>query len=369
MPVTSHQQLLLDAGEQPCSAEWCPDAAAASVLAVGTYQLDEASRQRLGKLLMYRLVPPDGDSSAPPQLLPLSSLALPGIFDLRWHPRSAMPQLAAALADGSVRLLAFGKSLEGGGSSGSDSSAAAAPPEATVVPGGEEAAEGMAVSVDYARAAGFEGEQLVTSFSSGQLQLWQAAPAGLTSLASWQAHQLEAWAAAFDYWNPSLIHSGGDDCAYRLWDSRQGFDAPAWQSSKAHGAGVCCASSSPHREHLVCTGSYDDRLRLWDVRSPKRPLQRAEVNTGGGVWRAKWHPSNPELLLAACMYNGFAVLRAAAAESGGLEILESYEHASGSLSYGADWCRDEAAAGGSGASLAATASFYDRQLHLWSYCA
>lgn len=93
-----------------------------------------------------------------------------------------------------------------------------------------------------------------------------------------------------------------------------------------------------------------------------------QVGTGGGVWRAKWHPSNPELLLAACMYNGFAVLRAAAGEAAGLEILDTYEHASGSLSYGADWCRHEAAAGGSGgASLAATASFYDRQLHLWSY--
>lgn len=113
----------------------------------------------------------------------------------------------------------------------------------------------------------------------------QAAPAGLTSLATWQAHQLEAWAAAFDHWNPSLIHSGGDDCAYRLWDSRQGFDAPTWQSSKVHGAGVCCVSSSPHREHLVCTGSYDDHLRLWDVRSPHRPLLQAEVGgqRAGGV--------------------------------------------------------------------------------------
>ncbi len=96
------------------------------------------------------------------------------------------------------------------------------------------------------------------------------------------------------------------------------------------------------------------------------PTHSPQINTGGGVWRAKWHPTNPELLLAACMYNGFAVLRAAVGEAAGLEILESYEHASGSLSYGADWCRDEGAAG-SGASLAATASFYDRQLHLWSY--
>ena len=184
MPVVSHQQLLLDAGEQPCSAEWCPEAAAASVLAVGTYQLDEASQQRLGKLLIYRLAAPDGDSSAPrqpPQLVPLSSLQLPGIFDLRWHPRSAMPQLAAALADGSLRLMAFGEGLtgsSGGGGGGGSGNDVAAPPAATVVPGGDEAVEGMAVSVDYARAAGCEGEQLVASFSSGQLQLWQVGSRG-----------------------------------------------------------------------------------------------------------------------------------------------------------------------------------------------
>ena len=99
----------------------------------------------------------------------------------------------------------------------------------------------------------------------------------MASLATWQAHSLEAWAAATDCWHPWLLHSGGDDAAYRLWDTRQGFNAPAWQSAKAHSAGVCCAASSPHQERLACTGSYDDHLRLWDLRAPQRPVKAAEV--------------------------------------------------------------------------------------------
>ena len=91
-----------------------------------------------------------------------------------------------------------------------------------------------------------------------------------------------------------------------------------------------------------------------------------QVNTGGGVWRAKWHPTDPRLLLAACMYNGFAVLQVdGRAEAGEPTVVSTYEHAEGSLSYGADWCREAPAAGSGCGSLAATASFYDRQLHLW----
>lgn len=196
----------------------------------------------------------------------------------------------------------------------------------------------------------------------------QATPTSMASLAVWQAHQLEAWAAATDAWHPSLLHSGGDDCAYRLWDIRQGFKAPAWQSSKAHGAGVCCVASSPYQEHYSVTGSYDDRLRLWDLRAPQRPVQLAEVNMGGGVWRTKWHPTDARLLLAACMYNGFAVLRVDGT-SQDLSIAATYEHKPGALSYGADWCREALSLGSSSkggcGSLAATCSFYDRQLHLW----
>ena len=52
--------------------------------------------------------------------------------------------------------------------------------------------------------------------------------------------------------------------------------------------------------------SYDERVLLWDIRSLRRPVKETVV--GGGVWRVKWHPVNPELMATACMHNGFQIL-------------------------------------------------------------
>jgi hypothetical protein len=191
-------------------AEWCPHPAALSALALGTYQLDESSQQRVGRLHMYRLERPEaaaaGADEAAQQALPpppplrlsqLSALDLPGIFDLRWHPTSAMPQLAAALADGSVRLLDFGAELASGGSGD-----AGASPRVTQLPGGEEAAQGMAVSLDYSRCPSCPGEQLAVSFSSGELQLFQVGRSPHVHAAG-LAHMLDAGPSTPPHHNPT----------------------------------------------------------------------------------------------------------------------------------------------------------------------
>lgn len=180
-------------------AEWCPQPAAARLLAVGTYQLDEASQTRQGGLHFFALHSEGaagGAAAAAPGAAPthgqrLAQVAcfdLPGVFDLRWHPRSAMPTLAAALADGSVRVLALSDSSSGSGGSeqgpdgGCDAwegvaaavaaAAAAGPAAAALLPSRDDA-EGMAVSLDYTRCQGCEGDHLAVSYSSGQLQLFQ----------------------------------------------------------------------------------------------------------------------------------------------------------------------------------------------------
>eukprot|EP00878_Enallax_costatus_P044588 GHUV01053264.1.p1 GENE.GHUV01053264.1~~GHUV01053264.1.p1 ORF type:complete len:156 (+),score=31.42 GHUV01053264.1:67-468(+) len=123
------------------------------------------------------------------------------------------------------------------------------------------------------------------------------------------------------------------------------------------------------------------------------------VATGGGVWRLKWHPHDDRLLLAACMYNGLALVTAAE-DWGSLEVVEEYKGHE-SIAYGADWYQGSSEKPASQTSrsaaecdvqtkakssqfgkrqqqeqqqqgvsrhedLIATCSFYDRRLHLWS---
>jgi hypothetical protein len=189
--------------------------------------------------------------------------------------------------------------------------------------------------------------------------------------------------------------------------------AKLFADRRTHGSGVCTVSPSPHEPHVVVTGSYDESVRLWDVRQLVKPLLVAQAGTGGGNWRLRWHPQRRDALLAACMcaatrpcpvpswqvpfpctarsqlanelrapvrcllvsrrYNGFAVLRADAA-AGQLHVTTSYGSPDPHVAYGADWwCggdRTNAAVGahadgGAGQpALVALCSFYSRLFSL-----
>ncbi|KPJ21022.1 WD repeat-containing protein 85, partial [Papilio machaon] len=162
------------------------------------------------------------------------------------------------------------------------------------------------------------------------------------------SHGFEAWVAAFNYWNTDVFYSGGDDCIFKAYDLR----APnAVVSNRRHEAGVTAVRSDVVTEHRLLTGSYDEKVRLWDARNLKCCITDENVN--GGVWRLKWHPYNNRVVLAACMYGGFRLLRV----NDEISVIDEYlEHES--IAYGADWKFEKESL------IVATCSFYDCKLHV-----
>ena len=105
--------------------------------------------------------------------------------------------------------------------------------------------------------------------------------------------------------------------------------------------------------------SYDGQLRLFDARHPMRPLSTTE--TGGGIWRIKWHPSKEDRLLVGCMHDGFKVLQLMEGDEPMKVHTRFDEH--GSLAYGCDWDRGaDADTNGDGIF---SCSFYDATWHAW----
>ena len=95
-------------------------------------------------------------------------------------------------------------------------------------------------------------------------------------------------------------------------------------------------------------------MTLWDMRSLKQSLKH--IKMGGGVWRVKWHPSEPDVSTHACMHGGFVVVNWSTGE-----VIGRY-NGHESLAYGVDWCLEMSPR----QFLLASCSFYDHALHLWT---
>ncbi|XP_014971712.3 diphthine methyltransferase isoform X4 [Macaca mulatta] len=324
------------------SVEWCPLQGCRHLLACGTYQLRrpedppadpqskgrmevEEPRVRLGRLYLYNF----NENKSIHPLVEVQRKDTSAILDMKWcHiPVAGHALLGLADASGSIQLLRLVESEE--------KSHVLEPLSSLAL---EE--QCLALSLDWSTGktgrARDQPLKIISSDSTGQLHLLMVNETGpkLQKVASWQAHQFEAWIAAFDYWHTEIVYSGGDDGLLRGWDTR--VPGKFLFTSKRHTMGVCSIQSSPHWEHVLATGSYDEHILLWDTRNMKQPL--ADTPVQGGVWRIKWHPFHHHLLLAACMHSGFKILNCqkAVEEKQEATVLASHTLPN-SLVYGADW--------------------------------
>ncbi|XP_039753846.1 diphthine methyltransferase isoform X1 [Pararge aegeria] len=317
------------------SVEWCPVEPYRHVLVCGTYQLDKShqdtkdadqpKQKRLGRIYLFQL------QKITLEISPIQTIDTAGVLDMKWcyHTIQGNPVLGVVTSEGYVQVYQL---LDENGTM-------------KLQLWLEDAIGGnvLALSLDWStNKVTNEQPSLAISDSSGAVTIMRVVGRSLEKIGLWQTHSFEAWIAAFNYWNTDVFYSGGDDCIFKSYDVRIP-DVPT-TTNRSHEAGVTAIRSHVDVEHQLLTGSYDEKVRLWDARNLKRCITEADVN--GGVWRLKWHPYNPSVVLAACMYGGFRLLRV----DGDVEVIcEFLEHES--IAYGADWKFDE--------SVVATCSFYD----------
>ncbi|KCV73117.1 hypothetical protein H696_00661 [Fonticula alba] len=395
-----------------------------------TYQLDDSEKViRSGDLHQIRL----SGTRTPDNRLALecntvSTFETCATLDAQWHAHS--DTIATAGGDGRLSLYRYSPVTH-------NLSLLAA---SDILP----EQQPMCLSLDWAdRMNGRASPQLVTSDSAGGIHLFTLRPDGTLAniLSGSGVHEFEAWIAAFGQpetpvvsadekhvvfpddeevtlaaatAGPSLapdahpalgcmVLSGGDDGVFRGWDLRMGFDSSVF-TNRSHNAGVTAVSAPPESvsagRPLVVSGSYDQSVRVWDLRSPRRPLETFEV--GGGVWRLRWRDgwdpswgaggegdSAPVAgLLVAAMHGGFRVLGlgpggallsdGVAGGGNDLSTPEAVAAGSGrfpaafhnSLAYGADWCRVPVTSSAEGTkaieTVGATCSFYDKTFGAWT---
>ncbi|BGP21770.1 hypothetical protein JCM10295v2_000645 [Rhodotorula toruloides] len=310
---------------------------------------------RYGRCLLYE-VGPDSQS-----LKEVQRFDGPAILDMKWSPRpwNGATTLAIADAKGHVQLHKL-----------DEDSNQLLPLQ--IVDCTDEST--LCLSLDWStrRSAKLDPASIVVSKSDGSIcTLGGESTFEVTS--SWHAHDFEPWIAAFDCWEPSTVWTGGDDLTLKGWDLRQGCDRPTFVNKRTFEGGVTSIQSHQHVENLFAVGSYDSRIRLFDRRKPLIPL--TEFDAGGGIWRLKWHPTDPRRLLVAGMHGGFKVVNFdGLALNGGVDPDGSLAPGEGklharfdkheSLAYGVDW--SDGGKPEAGRDLIASCSFYDHALHLWA---
>lgn len=315
------------------STEWCPLAPSQSIFVCGTYQIekedDKATENnapptsRHGRIYVFELS--NTNSFEPHQVIDL-----PAVLDMKWSQSYVCGRILLGVVTATAKLLIFelkeDKTLF---------QIAEAPVE-----GVDDSKEILALSLDWSNAkdAGVSQRDvhIIVSHSQGGANLFLLSDKfELLVVDKCWGHEYEAWIAAFNYWEPSLIMTGGDDCILKGWDVRSGLSSPIFVN-KSHNAGVTSLHSNALFENLLISGSYDESLRVWDMRKMKNPLHSTEMF--GGVWRVKWNPFSFDMILTACMHGGFNVVNCLNSIKSGAEpqIIASYKNHE-SIAYGADW--------------------------------
>lgn len=217
------------------------------------YELDEATSTRKGEIFTFH-VGDDSDSS----LNVIDSVRLDaGVLDCKYLGHT----LYAALSTEKLNVY----QVDAGNYRLSES-------HSTSKPG-----EGLFLSVSASTCSENETNRVIgVSTQQGSVIVYNEGEDGLHErFFVSEAHKLAgeavpAWIVAIYPQSTNVLLTGGDDCKFRLWDTRSGESPTATKSF--HDAGVTTAQWHPVYEHVCAVGSYDESVSVWDIRSLRSPL-------------------------------------------------------------------------------------------------
>lgn len=94
-----------------------------------------------------------------------------------------------------------------------------------------------------------------------------------------------------------LFGSVSDDCMLMIWDTRSSTRNKSLHSFKAHEQEINCLSFNPFNEYLLCTGSADHTINLYDTRKFPQPIHTLLGHTDQ-VFRVEWSPFSSDILMS-----------------------------------------------------------------------
>lgn len=322
----------------PCCLRIHPEVT--SLVVLGTYKLEEKSGERHGSLELYNY--------GPGFLLIRSYPACSAVLDLKYNPNDSSMLISAHSTgcvviwkvDASERLLQQVKTCQ-------------LFEESSLV-----------TSIFFNPN---DTNQLLCTLTTGELAIVNLQDMSVEYLCT--SHDLECWTGSFGELGPlqNVVFTGGDDSKLIAHDLR--MQSKIWATSyNHHDAGVVSILNSGPKwnvanPHHMWTGSYDDNLRILDLRVADKhnpelitgyiPKVNQKENLGGGVWRLIPSPNNNRVLVC-CMYDGARIVEA---EEDKFVVSKYFKGDHESMCYGGDWKKDE---------VVVTCSFYDNVVQAWS---
>lgn len=348
----------------PCALQFHP--VDTSLLVLGTYKLEEATKTRHGSIDFYRFDPAKTD--APLKLV--QSHPTPGSSILDIKISQADPWLFfTAQSTGSVIAWRIDP----------DTFAVTTRTESQIA----DNSEVLVLSINFQPQ---DGTVFSATLSDGSLSVCKVSDDGSIAVLkqALTAHGAEAWISAFGAGDlGSTLFSGGDDSTLIAHDLRTlDTSGAVWQSRRLHSGGITSilpygalstagvrAWTPTGSAHRLWTGGYDDCLKSIDLRmvgnelaSYSPPRVRSEMNLGGGVWRLVPGGSDTTAsrVVVCCMYDGGRIVEpfeeAQEVDEPAI-VVKSIREGHTSMVYGADWSPD--------GRYVATCSFYDKAVQVW----